>query len=298
MQRGDVLHCAGHIGVVGEAAQVGIELGVVAQAKLEHALEGGVERTQGVVAHIGEAVEGAGHALVGGGEARFGDDEPHDKLARLTRFHPRTGTTEDGRKQHRLREPALVAQRDAKARVREIRQRLKRILRGVGEHPGRHAAVGDQRRRQRAAIGGLEKRLMREAAFVVDQRLPKFLGRGGGGLGGADVAKRIPTVRLDRGDESQARRGAVGRQIEFGAHGGGFIRREVPRDLAAVGAADAGTQGLQLAGGKQVGGAPAPVAAIDIRVEAVLDVLRRSLWAGGFWTPGQHVVERTRVVEL
>ena len=66
VQRGDVFHRAGHIGVVGETAQVGIEFRVVAQAEFQHALKGGVERTEGVVAHIGEAVEGAGHALVGG----------------------------------------------------------------------------------------------------------------------------------------------------------------------------------------------------------------------------------------
>ena len=94
MKGGDVLHCAGHIGVVGESAQVGVEFCVVAQAEFEHALKRGVERTEGIVAHVGEAVEFTGDALVGGGEVRFGNDEPHHELARLAGLHLRTGATE------------------------------------------------------------------------------------------------------------------------------------------------------------------------------------------------------------
>ena len=298
VQGGDVLHRAGHIGVVGETAQVGIKFGVVAQAKLEHAFEGGVERTKGVVAHIGEAVERPGHALVGGGEVRFGDDEPHHELARLAGLHARTGTTEQRCEEHRLREPTGVAQRHAEARVGEVRQRLERILRRIGEHAGRDPAARDQRGRQRAAIGGLEKRLMRKTTFVVDQRLPEFRSLGRGGLGRADVAKRIPSVRLDRGDEPQARGGAVGRQIELGAHGGGFIRREIPRDLTTVGAAGVRAQGFEFSGFKQVSGAAAAVAAINGRIETVLDVLGRGLRGGGFPAPREHIINRTRVAQL
>jgi len=157
MERGNVLYRAGHVGVVGEAAQFGVESRVFAQPELDHVVERGVERTEGIVPHIGEAKEFARHALV----VRRNPAPPHPQPMRefptRARGQPRAGTTEHRGEEHRLRPALRIANRDAEARVLEVGQWLKRVFARVGHHTDRHPRPCHERRRQRAPVGGLEK---------------------------------------------------------------------------------------------------------------------------------------------
>ena len=170
-----------------------VEVAPWAQHKIQHVLQGRIERCQRVFASVAESTDLPCHMLKGLTQ-RFRLRHQCQLEAVL---HPnlkvRLLHAEKGSKDHRLRLAPRIAQRDAEAPCLRGRHR-KRKLPWLSDHPHRTARRLHEASRNGANVVGDEKTLLRQSSAIPHQRLKQL-----------DDVRHPRSRRPGKGDRPHAR---------------------------------------------------------------------------------------------